>query len=99
MQQIDGGDGLEIGSTVIEKMRLETCLPFIKENLSHARRRTITVKELVQACYALAWVGDEPTTLEPQGTILFTEPLQSVGRLNEICCDTTKWLTSFPIKM
>ena len=31
-------------------------------------------KQLVRGCYAVAWVGVEPTTSELHGIILYTEP-------------------------
>ena len=33
----------------------------------------MTGKQIVQGCYAVAWVGVEPTTLDLQGRTLSTE--------------------------
>lgn len=42
----------------------------------HLRPETITGKQLVQDCYAMAWVGVEPTTFVLQGIHLSTEQRQ-----------------------
>ena len=39
---------------------------------------TVTGKQLVKGCYAVAWVGAEPTTFKLQGRTLFTEPWRPV---------------------
>ena len=43
----------------------------------------MTGKQLVQGCYAVAWVGVEPTTFELQGRTLSTEPRRP-GKLRMI---------------
>ena len=40
----------------------------------------MTGKQLVQGCYAVAWVEVEPTMLELQGRTLYTEPLSHGAR-------------------
>ena len=42
------------------------------------RHGIMTGKQLAQGCYAVAWLGVEPTTLELQGRTLSTELLHSV---------------------
>ena len=44
-------------------------------------------KQLVQGCYAAAWVGVEPTTFQLQGRALSTEPrlVTARGRTATIC--------------
>ena len=39
----------------------------------------MTGKQLVQGCYAVTWVGVEPTTFELQGRSLSTEPRRPVN--------------------
>ena len=43
----------------------------VNESEAH---ETTAGKHLVQGCYAVAWVGAEPTTCELQGKTLSTEP-------------------------
>ena len=46
--------------------------PFFRERMNQ-RRETVTGKQLIQGCYAVARVGVEPIAFELQGRTLSTE--------------------------
>ena len=54
-----------------------TPVVIILGNKSQSER--VTGKQLAYGCYAVAWVGVEPTTIELQGSALSTVPLRPIG--------------------
>ena len=54
---------------------LFNCAPAVILQRTNRRRVTMTDKQLVQGCYAVASVGVEPTTFELQVMTLSTDPL------------------------
>ena len=68
--------------------------PVVVQKWTNQRQQTLTCKQLVQGCYAIVWMGVEPTTFELQGRTLSTEPQRPAWSTDELNAqERPKWKT------